>query len=210
MDLRKVEMITAKSERTQNDQRIKDGLLKGDESVLAEFYERFFPHLYRYIYYRVGRDHHHAEEVVHDTLVEALEKIERFEPELGSLESWLITTSRNRIRSLNNSLGRARSRETSWGMLEGELDTIFADLAQENEQHAAIERDDLKNLVGLVMGSLPEDYSKMLEMKYIDDMSTREMANAMDKTEKAVESKLTRARAAFRDLFTSATANMQV
>jgi RNA polymerase sigma-70 factor, ECF subfamily len=196
-------MLMAADQKRQDDERMRGGLLRGDNDVLEEFYERYFSRLYRYIYYRVGHDHQHAEEVVNDTFIEALEKIDRFDPERGTMEAWLITMSRNRIRSNNAAMGRPRERETSWGMLEGELDTIFADLDSENEQENAIAHEELADAVGVVMDSLPEEYSKLLEMKYMLDMSTRDIAEMVKKTEKAVESKLTRARAAFRQVFSS-------
>lgn len=180
---------------------MQQGLLRGDEQTLEAFYEKYFSRLYRYIYYRVWRDHHHAEEVVNDTFVEALEKMARYDPDRGSMEAWLIMTSRNRIRSSNATMGRAHEYETSWSMMDGELDTIFADLEAQNLQETALENEELGNLVGKVMGSLPNEYSKLLEMKYIMEYSTREIASLMKKTEKAVESKLTRARAAFRKVF---------
>ena len=55
-----------------------DGIIAGDEDILASFYEKYFSRLYRYIYYRVGRDHQHAESVVNDTFVNAIEKIDNF------------------------------------------------------------------------------------------------------------------------------------
>lgn len=191
-----------------DNEALRRGIISGDEDILEAFYEKYFARLYRYIYYRVGHDHQHAEEVVNDTFVEAVEKIERYDPERGSIEAWLITMSRNKIRSLNNSLGRATSYEKSWSMIDGELDTIFADISQVSEQEAYLENEELSNVVGMVMGSLPEDYSKVLEMKYIRDLSTREIAALLMKTEKSVESKLTRARAAFRQIFETASTDM--
>ncbi len=195
-----MKVITSPSRR--DDAQMRDGLLRGDEGVLEQFYDKFFARLYRYVYYRVGHDHQHTEEVVNDTFMEALDKADRYDPQRGSMEAWLITLSRNRIRSSNATMGRAHQRETSWSMLDGELDTIFADLTETSEQEAALESEELSNVVGLAMESLPAEYSKLLEMKYILDLSTREMARALHKTEKAVESKLTRARAAFRQIFT--------
>ena len=190
-------------EKRRGDADLRGRLLSGDEEALQTFYEKYFSRLYRYIYYRVRRDHHHAEEVVNDTFLEALDKVDRYDPERGSMEAWLITLSRNRIRSNNSTMGRANDYETSWGMLEGELDTIFADLENAGEQEAKLEHEEVADTVGAVMGSLPEEYSRLLEMKYVEDMSTREMAHLLEKTEKAVESKLTRARAAFRQVFGS-------
>jgi RNA polymerase sigma-70 factor, ECF subfamily len=195
--------------KRRQDAELRDRILEGDREALEHFYEAYFSRLYRYIYYRVGHDHQHAEEVVNDTFIEALDKIERFDPERGSMEAWLITLSRNRIRSLNSLMGRQTDRETSWSMLDGELDTIFADVTRTSEQEEALESEELSSLVGLVMEGLPEEYGKLLEMKYMLDMSTREIARIMEKTEKAVESKLTRARAAFKQVFTTAAAEQR-
>ncbi len=183
---------------------------QGDEGALEAFYDEFFPRLYRYAFYRVNRDHHHTEEVVHDTFVEALEKIDSYEPERGSLESWLITLSRNRIRSSNTTVGRAREFERSWSMLDGELDSMFADLDRGNLPEAALESEEMRALVGTTMESIPESYSKLLEMKYVMNLSVRDMAEILHKTEKAVESQLTRARMAFREAFKVIAVDMPV
>ncbi|MFH0911043.1 MAG: sigma-70 family RNA polymerase sigma factor [Planctomycetota bacterium] len=200
-------MRLVSDEVRREDRELRSGLLKGDEAEVERFYDKYFARLYRYVYYRVGRDHHNTEEVVHDTFLEALEKIGRYDPDRGTIEAWLVTVSRNRIRSSNALMGRAHAREMSWSMLEGELDTIFADLDQVNLQEAALESEELKHVVGLAMGSLPGEYSKLLEMKYVLDLSTRDMARALKKTEKSVESKLTRARAAFRQVFATLAAD---
>ncbi len=181
---------------------------RGDERALEVFYNAYFQRLYRYIYYRVGRDHQHAEEVVHDTFMEALEKAGRYDSQRGSVESWLITLSRNRIRSSNATIGRAREYEQSWSMLEGELDTLFADLDRGHLPDAALERKELTDLVGATMVLLPEAYAKLLEMKYIAGLTVRDIAGLLRKTEKAVESQLTRARVAFREAFKAVALDM--
>lgn len=176
-------------------------IVDGDQDALEVFYNNYFPRLYRYVYYRVGRDHHHTEEVVHDTFMEAIQKADRFDPERGSIESWIITLSRNRIRSLNTTIGRAREYEQSWSMLDGELETLFADLDKGNLPESALENEELKNMVGATLGSLQENYAKLLTLKYIKNLSVRDIAQIMEKTEKSVESQLTRARIAFREAF---------
>ncbi len=173
----------------------------GDAEALESFYNDYFERLYRYIYYRVGRDHHHTEEVIHDTFMEAVNRAGEYDPARGSVESWLITHSRNRIRSNNNSVGRARDYEQSWSMLDGELDSIFARLDDVELPDKALENKELSSIIGAIMASLPEAYAKVLEMKYIANLPVKEIAKAMEKTEKAIESQLTRARTAFKEAF---------
>ncbi len=176
---------------------------QGDEKALEEFYETYFSRLYRFVFYRVGRDHHHSEEVIHDTFMEAVEKAGQYNPGRGSVESWLITLSRNRIRSTNALMTRPHEYEKSWNMVDGELESLFADMDRNNLPEAALESEYLRSLVGAIMGSIPQEYSKLLEMKYILNLSVRDISKAVHKTEKAVESQLTRARGAFREAFKS-------
>jgi RNA polymerase sigma-70 factor (ECF subfamily) len=178
-------------------------IAKGDEKALEEFYDTYFSRLYRFVFYRVARDHHHAEEVIHDTFMEAVEKAGQYDAKRGSVESWLITLSRNRIRSTNAAMNRPHEYEKSWSMVDGELENLFADMDKGNLPEAALESEYLRDLVGATMGSIPQEYSKLLEMKYIANLSVRDISHSVHKTEKAVESQLTRARMAFRDAFKS-------
>lgn len=196
--------IFKKSKRADNpDAALVDSIARGDSDALEIFYNKYFPKLYRYIYYRVGRDHQHTEEVVNDTFMEAIDKVHRFDPDRGSIESWIITLSRNKIRSSNTTVGKAKEYEQSWSMLDGELETIFADLDTGKRPSNALENKELSELVGATMGSIPEDYSRVLELKYMSNLPVREIARMLSKTEKSVESQLTRARMAFRETFKS-------
>jgi RNA polymerase sigma-70 factor (ECF subfamily) len=60
-----------------------------------------------------------------------------------------------------------------------------------------------KSRVHLALDALPERQRIVLEWKYLDALSVREMAERLGETEKAVESVLYRARREFRRLFDS-------
>jgi RNA polymerase sigma-70 factor (ECF subfamily) len=55
--------------------------------------------------------------------------------------------------------------------------------------------------VAAALAGLPERYEGVLRMKYLDRLSVAEIAATSGETEKAVESLLTRARAAFREAY---------
>lgn len=175
----------------------------GDQQALEDFYNAYFTKLYRFVYYRVGRDHQHTEEVIHDTFVEAVEKAGRYDPSRGSVISWLITMSRNRIRSSNALMARPREHEKSMAAMEGEPESLFADTNRASSPQTLMEDEYLRDLVGTIMHAIPQEYSKLLEMKYVSNLSVRDISKAIHKTEKAVESQLTRARTAFREMFSA-------
>lgn len=64
-------------------------------------------------------------------------------------------------------------------------------------EEKAIEKE-LKDKVKLVLGNLSEGYSVILRLKYIDGISVNEIARKLGLSPKAVESRLTRARLAFK------------
>jgi len=65
-------------------------------------------------------------------------------------------------------------------------------------------------MVNTTMSQLPPQYREVLEAKYIRDSTVRDMAAALAITEKAVESRLSRARTAFRETFLSLVKNLNV
>jgi RNA polymerase sigma-70 factor (ECF subfamily) len=79
-----------------------------------------------------------------------------------------------------------------------QLETLAARLEGPEQQ---LERQDLARLVQLTLDYLPARYGDVLEWKYLQGLSMREIAERLDTTTKAVESLLTRARDAFRDGF---------
>lgn len=174
---------------------------QGDEAALERFYGLYFPKLYRYVFYRMGRDHHHSEEVVNDTFMEALDKIDRYDSERGSVESWLIMLSRNRIRSATAAMTKPLEYEKSWSIMDGDLENLFADHDRANLPQTAIEDAELRAMVEAAMGGISPEYRRLLDYKYVQDMPVRDIAGLTGRSEKAVESQLTRARTAFRDLF---------
>jgi len=125
----------------------------------------------------------------------------RFDPSRGSLESWLIMLSRNRIRSANAALSKPLEREKSWSGLEADLEAMFPDLRQDAFPSAVLENSELGAVITSVMAGLSPDYRHLLEAKYVRGETVRDMAVAAGRTEKALESQLTRARGAFREAF---------
>ena len=67
----------------------------------------------------------------------------------------------------------------------------------------------LRDLVNATMSQLPDHYREMLEGKYVHGKSQREMAEASQQSEKAIESQLMRARKAFRATFLALSGRLQ-
>ena len=75
-------------------QKIRDG----DPTALQAWFDDHVDGLYGFIYYRVGNDPDAAADVTQSTFERALESLGKFDPERGSMATWLRITSRNLIR----------------------------------------------------------------------------------------------------------------
>lgn len=80
-----------------------------DPEEFSRFYDEMFPRLFAYIAYRVGR-RQDAEDLVSQTFLKVVEKIETFEyHHPGSLEAWIFTIAQNLIKNHYRKNGRSQS-----------------------------------------------------------------------------------------------------
>jgi RNA polymerase sigma factor (sigma-70 family) len=167
--------------------------------------------LYRFCLYRVGCDRHLCEDVVQETLVEAIGQLGQYDParSAGDIFPWLTGLARNHVRRAL--AGRnAASLEALWLKMDKEILGLCARLEGENLSDEVLARQETRQLVNAAMSQLPPQYGKALEAKYLLGRSVREIAQAWRTSEKAVESQLSRARKAFKDVFLGLTKNLSV
>jgi RNA polymerase sigma-70 factor (ECF subfamily) len=175
-------------------------MLAGDEDSFEEFFERFFPALYRFAVARLDGNADAAEDVVQATLCRAIDRIHTYRGE-AALFTWLCTLCRHAI---SDHWDRRRAR-SSVSLVEDSPETraaLESLAAIESEQPDVVfDRHELSRLVQVTLDSLPGRYGDALEWKYIHGLSVKEIAERLALGPKAAESLLTRARVAFRDGF---------
>jgi len=175
-------------------------MLAGDERAFEEFFDGYFPALFRFALARVGGDEGAAEDVVQTAMTVAIRKLATFRGE-AALFTWLCTFCRHEIAAWYR---RMRPGQVSVGLPEDDP-VIAAALASfvsgDGGPDAAVARSETVRLVHVVLDRLPPRYAAMLEWKYLDGHSVSEIAERCQLSVKAAESTLTRAREAFRDGF---------
>lgn len=173
-------------------------LRAGDELAFSEFFDDYFPRLYRFALRRVASEGL-AEDVVQATLTQALRRIDTWRGE-AALFTWLCTICRREAAAQAERTSRRvvvpfEDRDPG---LRAALDALAHDVA---DPEALASQADVGRLVQLVLDSLPPRYGRVLEWKYLDELSMQEIAARLKTTPKAIESLLSRARAAFREGF---------
>jgi len=185
---------------TMTDLDLARRVLAGDESASETFFADYFPRLYRFARIRLGGKEQGAEEVVQSTLIRAVRKLHTYRGE-AALFTWLCTICRREIGLWLQHAGRVAEVPLADELprLRTALDAA-ASLARSDPESEASRRE-LSQLVQLTLVELPERYGRVLEWKYIQELSVDEIANRLGVGYKATESLLTRARQAFRDAF---------
>jgi len=184
--------------------------LRGDAQAVAQLADVAIGPLYRFCLYRLGGDTHVCEEVVQETLVVAIRRLDRYQPHRaeGNIFPWLTGLARNEIR---RALAREKNNadlQASWARVDRELREVYARLESQPFDEELLRREETCQMVGATMSQIPPHYREALEAKYISGKTVREMAAAWSISEKAIESRLGRAREAFRATFLSLTKNL--
>jgi len=188
-----------------------DAIAGRPEAIAALAAEAVTP-LYRFCYYRVGKDRHVCEDVVQEALLAAIAQLDRYDPDRcgGDIFPWLTGLARNAIR-------RALSRRTSpaaleavWLRMDRQLLGLYGAIEVEPLDDELIGREETRDMVNATMSQLPCRYGRALEAKYLHNQTVSQMAAATGQTAKAVESMLTRARKAFRKTFLALSRSLSV
>jgi RNA polymerase sigma-70 factor, ECF subfamily len=157
-----------------------------------------FPRVYRFALARLGEREESAEDVAQATLCQVVRRLETWRGE-ASLFTWVCTICRHEI----DAWRRRHPDEASVELVEdapeirAALESLYA--LESGRTQTAVEQRELASLVRRVLDHLPTHYGSVLEWKYLDELPVRDIAARLVLSEKAVESLLTRARAAFRD-----------
>lgn len=180
-------------------------MLAGDEEAFNEFFDGYFPVLYRFAMARMSQDADGAEDVVQTTLCKAISKLGTFRGE-ASLLTWLCTFCRHEISAFfERTRGDRRSAELSEEVPEVAAALESLSSLEGGGPEDALRRKEIMRLVHVTLDRLPIRYADALEWKYIEGLPVREIAERLDLSPKAAESLLTRAREAFRDGFSTLT-----
>jgi len=157
--------------------------------------------VYTFVFYRVGRDEELATDVVQQTFMTALERLEQYDSQRGTMLAWLTTLSRDCIRQALRQAGRFESYCDLWENVDRTLLAAYGKIATMPLPEQAVERAETAELVQMALSSIPGNYQQVLKQRYYQDRPVREIASACGLTEGAVKSLLHRARLAFKAAF---------
>lgn len=140
-----------------------------DLTRFADLYEIYFDRVYAYIVRRVV-DRAETEDLTSEVFHHALANLKRFEWRGAPFAAWLYRMAANAIADRSERLARERNLEPH----------------AESEEADQEEAQDLARVFALVR-DLPENQRRVVEMRFVEQKSIREIAVILDVSEGAVK-----------------------
>lgn len=186
-----------------DDKRTAKRILLGDERALEAFLDEHFARLYRFAIARLGDDPEAAKEVVQASLVKALRKMVSYRAE-AAMFTWLCAICRNEISDWCHRHGRYREHIVlveDLPEVAGAIDSWQA--PREDQPDQQYQRAEAVRLIQVALDRLPARYGDVLEWKYVEGHTVKEISGRLGIGTEATQSLLARAKRAFADVYGS-------
>ncbi len=185
------------------DKRLAKQLLAGDVRAFDRFFDDNFARLYRFAMARMSHEPEGAREVVQTTLSNALRKMHTYRAE-SAMFTWLCAICRNEISDWLAKQGRYREHIVlveDFPEVQAAVDSFQAPAADSPERH--YQRVEALRLIQVTLDRLPAKYGNVLEWKYVEGHSVKEISARLDIGTEATQSLLARAKRAFADVYST-------
>ncbi len=151
----------------------------GDSSAFGVLYDRYQAMIYRFVMIKVGR-REEAEDITHQVFLSAWQSVGTYRHKGFPFSSWLYRIARNQIID-HYRAGANRKGEVSIEKTDPESFAAAVDYA--GNVAAKIELETVRAAVA----RLKPDYQDVIILRFVEDMSLKESAVALGKSEGAVK-----------------------
>jgi RNA polymerase sigma-70 factor (ECF subfamily) len=150
---------------------------KNDPEAFGQLYEQYVDKIYNYVYYRTG-NHHDAEDLTAKTFYQALRHVHRYVNRGLPFSAWLYRIAHNLVANWHRDRGRRQIIA---------LDEIALVSSRPHPEDTLELEDDQRKLLRLIR-HMPDDRQQLLILKFVEQMSNKEIAQIMGRSEGAVKS----------------------
>jgi RNA polymerase sigma-70 factor (ECF subfamily) len=156
---------------------------RAERAAFATLYRRYLDRVYGYCFYQLG-DHHDAEDATERTFMAALRGLDRFEDRGSTFRAWLFRIARNTVANAHRSRRRRRTEP---------LPDSFERPAPNADPAGLIALADELHALRHAIAEMPDDRRQVIVLRFVDGLSTAEVAEVLDRSPGAVRVLLHRA-----------------
>ncbi|MFL7867595.1 MAG: sigma-70 family RNA polymerase sigma factor [Anaerolineales bacterium] len=162
-----------------------EGLKNLDSKVIGTVYDRYFPEVYRFIYYRLG-DEQVAEDISSDVFVRLLEAVKKQRGPRTNVKGWLLSTASHAVADYLRQVYRRPVEELQESTSDDSVPSLVDEIDHREKVYSI--RD--------AYAQLTPDQQNVLALRFGDGYSLEETARVMQKNVNAIKALQFRALAA--------------
>ena len=178
-------------------------LLAGNSRAFDRFFDENFARVYRFALVRLSDDPDAAREVAQITLSKAVQNLSGYRAE-AALFTWLCAICRNETSDWLAKQGRYREHivlAEDFPEIQAAVDSL--QLPDQMSPEHNYRRVELLRLIQVALDKLPARYGDVLEWKYIEGHSIKEISEKLGIGAEATQSLLARAKRAFAEIYST-------
>lgn len=164
---------SAQMSKKQKEKLLKDAKFGGRDSF-GIIYDTYFDRVYKYLFYRTSH-RETAEDLTEEVFTKAFEKISGFSGNFEKLSGWLMVIARNTL------IDHYRKRNE-------DLPLEYLENAQSNEDSALLklEYSEREQILFKALGKLSREHRQIIQMRFIEGLSLKDIAQMLKKSQVAV------------------------
>lgn len=150
-----------------------------------------------------------AEDILQDTFLKAIDKIDQFRQE-SSFGTWLYAIALNEARAMFQKRKQADLRPLDEYLpsghhgddnlrLDGDHGSEIPRLFDWKDPEKLFETEELRKIINRLVAELPYPYREAFVLRYVEELSVKEVAEKIGESEAATKSRILRARLALRE-----------
>ena len=162
--------------------RLARKMKNGDQSAAEALYNDLVNKVFGFCFSRTGR-RDAAQDLTQEIFLKLVSRIETFDEKLGSFPVWFWRLARNTVVDYYRGKKEVSFSDFSEGKIE---ETAIYEVSQSIDVKLELER------LNLFLKSLSEEESKLFEMRYIAELSYKEISEILEKSDGALRVRMSR------------------
>jgi RNA polymerase sigma-70 factor (ECF subfamily) len=159
----------------ENEKKYVEEARNGNGDSFGIIYNHYVPQIYRFVFFKVSK-RQAAEDLTHEIFLSAWQNIKNYKQKEFPISSWLYQIARNRV------IDYYRTDKKNISIDTEDFKEDLVGFYEQKNPDIALSIEEVKKLIKL----LKPEYQDVIIMRYVEDMDSKEIASAMNKSEGAI------------------------